>query len=69
MSKSLLNKAEVRRVAIVACNRRYETMDAKWKKYYMPSRVSKKFYDEVEYATLSCILAIVNNRPSKGLTL
>ena len=66
---SLINKAEVRRQAIIACNRRYENMNAQWKKYYMPRRVSKKFLDEVEYAALACMLAIVNNRPSKGLTL
>lgn len=69
MSKSLLNKAEVRRVAIVAANRRYENMPASWKKYYMPTRVGKKFYEQLEYVVLSSILATVNNRPSKGLTL
>ena len=69
MAKSLLNKAEVRRVAIVACNRRYENMPPSWKKYYMPSRVGKKFYERIEYVCLAAILAEVNNRPSKGLTL
>jgi hypothetical protein len=69
MSKSLLNKAEVRRVALVACNRRYENMDASWKKYYLPRRVGKAFYERIEYICLAAILAEVNNRPSKGLTL
>lgn len=69
MSKSLLNKAEVRRQAIVACNRRYEHMAPSWKKFYLPRRVSKAFFERIEYVTLSAILAEVNNRPSKGLTL
>lgn len=60
----LLNKKAVRNFALGACKERYKNNPA-----YMPTRVSKKFFDDVNAWLQAHIAGIIEQRPSKGVTL
>ena len=59
----LLNKENVRRFALGACEAHYKV------EAYRPKRISKQFFEELNAHLRQHIVDLVVNRPKKGVTL